>query len=369
MPLKLAKSGAAAKADSAPDRPAEIEAADLLAWYKRHARAFPWRVGPADRAVGIRAEPYRVWLSEIMLQQTTVKAVAPFFGRFLERWPTVRALAAADDAEVMAGWAGLGYYSRARNLIACARAVAARPGAGFPTTSAELSALPGIGAYTSAAVAALAFDEPVAVVDGNVERVVARLFAIDAPPPALKERVRAALRPLVPRDRPGEFAEALMDLGATICTPRRPACALCPWFQPCLARRQGRQAEFPVKAVKRPRPTRYGHAFVARRADGAILLRRRPPRGLLGGMSEVPGSEWREAASGPASPPLDADWTVLAVPVQHGFTHFELRLTVHRALVAAEAESPPGAYWCEPEELAGEALPTVMKKVLALAAD
>ena len=269
---------------------------DLLAWYDRHARRLPWRVGPKERAHGIRPDPYRVWLSEVMLQQTTVKAVAPYFQRFVARWPDVRDLAAAADDEVMAAWAGLGYYSRARNLIACARAVAALPGARFPNSAAELARLPGVGAYTSAAIAAIAFDEPVAVVDGNVERVIARLFAIDTPMPAAKALIRAKLQPLVPSKRAGEFAEALMDLGATICTPKKPACGLCPWSDPCVARqrRPSARASGESGEASRGRPATAPRSS-SRRADGAILLRRRPPRGLLGGMSEVPGSEWREA--------------------------------------------------------------------------
>jgi A/G-specific adenine glycosylase len=341
--------------------------ADLLAWYDRHARRLAWRVAPKERACGVRPDPYRVWLSEVMLQQTTVKAVAPYFLRFVARWPDVRDLAAAANFEVMAAWAGLGYYSRARNLIACARVVAELPGARFPNAVAELARLPGIGAYTSAAIAAIAFDEPVAVVDGNVERVVARLFAIDVPMPAAKELIREALQPLVPQERAGEFAEALMDLGATICTPKKPACALCPWSDPCLARQQGRQLEFPVKAAKRARPIRYGTAFVARRADGAILLRRRPPRGLLGGMSEVPGSEWLEAAAEATEPPLHARWQTISEPVQHGFTHFELRLSVKRAEVPVDVDAPNGCWWAPASTLADEALPNVMKKTIEAA--
>jgi A/G-specific adenine glycosylase len=302
-----------------------------------------------------------------MLQQTSVKAAAPYFRRFLERWPSLRELAAAPEDAVMAAWAGLGYYSRARNLIVCARAVAARPDAKFPASAAGLAKLPGIGAYTSAAIAALAFDEQVAVVDGNVERVVTRLFTIDVPPPAVKEAVREALQPLVPRHRPGEFAEALMDLGATICTPKKPACALCPWFAPCQARRQGRQAEFPVKGAARRRPIRFGAAFVARRSDGAILLRRRPPSGLLGGMSEVPGSEWTERAPSGTAPPIEAGWLRSAMPVSHSFTHFDLKLEVYRADAPESAAAPPGCRWAPAASLADEALPNLMKKVIEAA--
>jgi A/G-specific adenine glycosylase len=342
-------------------------AADLLAWYERHARLLPWRVGPAERAEGVRPDPYRIWLSEVMLQQTTVKAVIPYFHRFIRRWPTVRDLAAAPEAEIMAAWAGLGYYSRARNLVACARAMAARAGARFPETAAELARLPGIGAYTSAAIAALAFDEPVAVVDGNVERVAARLFAIGTPLPAAKEIVRERLQPLVPHARPGEFAEALMDLGATICAPRSPACGVCPLLGLCEAQRLGRQLDFPVKAPRRERPIRYGTAYVARRADGAILLRRRPPKGLLGGMSEVPGSEWAADPPDQDGPPFAADWRAVAQPVAHGFTHFELRLSILRADLGQEAAAPPGHWWAPAGSLPDQALPNVMKKAVEAA--
>ena len=367
MRATLAKpppTGKPARHSEWPDR---VAAEMLLAWYRRHARLLPWRVGPAERARGLRPDPYRVWLSEIMLQQTTVKAVQPYFLRFVGRWPNLQALAAAPEPEVMAAWAGLGYYSRARNLIACARAVAVRSGGRFPDSAAELALLPGIGAYTSAAIAAIAFDERVAVVDGNVERVVSRLRAIDEPPPVTKAAVRKALQLLVPPHRPGEFAEALMDLGATICTPKRPACTSCPWFDLCLARRQGRQMQLPIKAARRERPTRYGIAYVARRQDGAILLRRRPPKGLLGGMSEPPGSAWTTARPDAVEPPLAADWRAAATPVAHGFTHFELRLSVLKAEVDADVPAPDGHWWAAAATLSGEALPNVMKKAIEAA--
>jgi A/G-specific adenine glycosylase len=338
----------------------------LLAWYERHARILPWRVGPGERQRGVRPDPYLVLLSEIMLQQTTVRAVAPFFDRFRRRWPTLADLAVAPEADVMAAWAGLGYYSRARNLLAAARVVANRQGSGLPESAAELAKLPGIGAYTSAAVAAIAFGERIAVMDGNVERVMARLHGIGAPLPAAKPLLHAALDPLVPADRPGEFAEALMDLGATICTPRRPPCALCPWSDPCVARREGRQDELPAKVVKRERPKRHGRAFVARRADGAILLRRRPPRGLLGGMSEVPGSAWSEDGEEFVAAPIIADWRK-AGAIIHIFTHFELTLSVQRAEIAIDVPPPPGHWWSPPAALPQEALPNVMKKAIEAA--
>ena len=366
MSAKLAMRSRPASQKSAVDAIEESPAARLLNWYERHARVLPWRVGPRERRLGLRPDPYRVWLSEVMLQQTTVKAVAPYFTRFVQRWPEVRALAAADERDVMAAWAGLGYYSRARSLIACARTVAASDGARFPPSVAELKKLPGIGAYASAAIAALAFNEPVAVVDGNVERVISRLFAIDAPMPAGKAVVREKLQPLVPVDRPGEFAEALMDLGATICTPRKPACVLCPWSNACRARIDGRQLEFPVTAPKPARPSRYGVAYIARRADGAILLRRRPPRGLLGGMCEVPGSTWGESPGDEAAP-VRADWRDLAAPVRHVFTHFALTLSIRRADVGPGVPAPPGHWWAPAASLADEALPSVMKKAIEAA--
>ncbi len=338
----------------------------LLIWYGRHARSLPWRAGPKVRAKGVRPEPYRVWLSEVMLQQTTVKAVAPYFQAFLQKWPTIGALSAAPDEAVMAAWAGLGYYSRARNLIACARLVTQEHQGRFPDNARALAELPGIGAYTSAAIAALAFDEPIAVVDGNVERVMTRLFAIDEPMPGGKETVRARLQPLVPADRPGEFAEAMMDLGATLCTPKNPACALCPLNRDCAAVRLGTQQAFPVKAEKKPRPTRYGAAFVAQRADGAVLVRRRPPKGLLGGMVEVPGSTWSEQAP-EADPPFSAGWRQLPKNVEHVFTHFRLVATVHVADCPADAAAPTDCWWAPAADLPEIGLPSVMAKIVEAA--
>ena len=283
----------------------ETYAADLLGWYDRHARALPWRIGPADRAAGVRPDPYRVWLSEIMLQQTTVAAVKGYFDRFTTLWPDVGALAAAPDAAVMAEWAGLGYYARARNLLACAQAVAGQ--GGFPDTEDGLRALPGIGRYTAAAVAAIAFDRPAVVVDGNVERVIARVFAVQAPLPGAKAELTARAAELTPASRPGDYAQAMMDLGATICTPRRPACGICPVRRHCAGQAQGIAADLPRKVAKAAKPTRQGTVFIARRADGAVLLETRPPRGLLGGMPGFPGSDWAESpAPAPSPAPLPA---------------------------------------------------------------
>ncbi len=340
----------------------------LLAWYDRHHRELPWRIGPAARAQGELPDPYRVWLSEIMLQQTTVEAVKPYFARFAATWPTVAALAAAPAEDVMKAWAGLGYYSRARNLKKCAEAVVAEHGGAFPDTEAGLRALPGIGPYTAAAIAAIAFDRPAAVVDGNVERVVSRLAAIHTPLPDAKPQIRAAVEEMVPDERPGDFAQAMMDLGATVCTPRRPACIICPLSDDCAALRQGDPALLPVKAEKAEKPSRRGAAFVAVRPDGAVLLRRRPERGLLGGMSEVPTTGWTarsDGETGTAAAPFAAEWKP-AGEIDHVFTHFALRLAVFRADVA-HSKAPEDHWWSSADEIAGEALPTVMKKVIEAA--
>ncbi|SJZ71084.1 A/G-specific DNA-adenine glycosylase [Consotaella salsifontis] len=303
-----------------------------------------------------------------MLQQTTVAAVKPYFLHFLDRWPSVEQLADADPQEVMAAWAGLGYYARARNMLACARTVAAQHQGRFPEGVKALRCLPGIGEYTSAAIAAIAFDEPVAVVDGNVERVVSRLYAIETPLPAAKPRIRDLVQEMTPSERPGDFAQAMMDLGATICTPKRPACAICPLSAPCLARAEGRQEFFPVKAPKRAKPQRRGAAFVAmRQGDGAIWLRRRPESGMLGGMVEPPTTAWSvkaDGAIGAESAPFAAGWE-LAGTASHGFTHFDLTLDVWRAVAPADPQSD--GWWATPERLDEEGLPTVMKKVVAVA--
>jgi A/G-specific adenine glycosylase len=347
-----------------------MTAGALLAWYDRHARKLPWRVGPEERARGVRPDPYRVWLSEIMLQQTTVTAVKPYFDAFLARWPDVAALAAAPRDDVMKAWAGLGYYARARNLHACAQAVAQDHGGQFPETAAELVTLPGIGAYTAAAIAAIAFDEPVAVVDGNIERVIARRFAIDTPLPAAKAEIRAHQQPLTPEKRAGDYAQAMMDLGATVCTPKRPACSLCPLADECLAHARGAEERYPVKAEKAERPTRRGTAFVAVRDDGAVLLRRRADRGLLGGMAEVPGTDWEIGVNGSdetSAAPISAGWRRLPGKVVHVFTHFRLELNVYCANVGQMEKAPAGCWWAPAATLPNEALPSVMKKVIEAA--
>jgi A/G-specific adenine glycosylase len=330
----------------------------LLAWYDRERRELPWRAAPGEAS-----DPYRVWLSEIMLQQTTVATVAPYFERFLARWPTVHALAAADLDDVLHAWQGLGYYARARNMHACARRVSAERGGVFPDREENLRELPGIGAYTAAAIAAIAFDRKAMPVDGNIERVVARLYRIEAALPGAKPDIAEAAERLTPARRAGDFAQALMDLGAMVCKPRRPDCPACPLEGACLGRAAGIEETLPVKAPKRARPTRHGVVFWARRG-GDVLLRRRPEHGLLGGMMEFPSSEWRERAwaTAPASAaPFPATWRRLPGTVQHGFTHFRLELRI----VAAETNADNGidGIWWPLDRLADQALPTVMKKV------
>ena len=341
--------------------------AALLAWYDRHRRTLPWRAAPGETP-----DPYRVWLSEIMLQQTTVKAVAPYFARFAARWPDVRALAAAPLDDVLRLWAGLGYYARARNLHACAKAVVERHGGRFPPTEAELAALPGIGPYTAAAIAAIGFGAHAAPVDGNIERVVARLFAVAEELPAAKATIRRLAEALVPAQRAGDFAQALMDLGATICTPKKPACTLCPWMEACAGRRRGDPETFPRKAPKREGRLRRGAAFVVTRADGFVLVRSRPPKGLLGGMTEVPTSDWahdfdqrRALADAPRLARAKPQWRRVPGVVTHVFTHFPLQLVVYTATVGAKVCPPAGARWVALADLAGEALPNVMRKVVA----
>ena len=310
--------------------------ADLFAWYDRHRRILPWRARKGERI-----DPYKVWLSEIMLQQTTVKTVAPYYARFVARWPTVTALAEASLDDVLRAWAGLGYYARARNLHACARAVVEGRGGKFPANLDALRALPGIGDYTAAAVAAIAFDLPAVPVDGNVERVVARLFAVEEALPAAKPKIKRLATSLLPPHRSGDFAQALMDLGATICSPKRPACVLCPWSEACAAHALGIEQTFPRKAPKREGKLRRGAAFVVLRADGRVLLQKRPDKGLLASMTEVPGSAWTHDFDGDraleGAPRLRAKtkWRRLLGMVQHVFTHFPLELTVFMAQVPA----------------------------------
>jgi len=334
----------------------------LLAWYDRHRRVLPWRAAP-----GVRPDAYVVWLSEIMLQQTTVATVGPYFRDFTARWPTVHDLAAAEREDVLRAWAGLGYYARARNLHACARVVAEEHGGRFPDSEAGLRALPGIGAYTAAAIAAIAFDRPATVVDGNVERVVARLFALETPLPEVKPAIRAAAETLTPDARPGDFAQAMMDLGATICTPRQPKCLACPVAGACRARLAGNAADLPRRRAKTAKPVRRAVIFVIGDGNGAVLVRSRPDKGLLGGMTEFPSTPWQTADPPPLDAaarqaPLPARWRETPGLVRHVFTHFALELTVVLGRSHAAA-TPPGHRWVPVDRLGREALPTVMAKV------
>ncbi|HEY8275782.1 MAG TPA: A/G-specific adenine glycosylase [Methyloceanibacter sp.] len=356
-----------------PETTVPSVAGAILDWYDRNRRILPWRA-PS----GVKPDPYRVWLSEIMLQQTTVKAVTPRFADFLRCWPNVISLAEAELGQVLASWAGLGYYARARNLHACARIVAEQHGGEFPDSESELRKLPGIGDYTAAAIAAIAFDQRATPVDGNIERVVARLFAVTLVLPEAKSELRELAARLTPDKRAGDFAQGMMDLGATICTPRRPACALCPLRPCCAADESGLAEALPYRDEKKQRPTRRATAFVAIRDDGAVLLRERPLRGLLGGMLEVPSSPWIEGKPIPKSSenhaPLKAKWRELPGRVEHTFTHFHLELRVLRTDVGAKPSlsrkaMPERCLWLRPRDFHAAALPSVMKKVLAHASD
>lgn len=338
----------------------------LLDWYDAHARDLPWRTAPAARQLGVRPDPYRVWLSEIMLQQTTVAAVKDYFRKFTTRWPTVADLAAARDDEVMAAWAGLGYYARARNLLKCARVVAEEFGGRFPESREALLTLPGVGPYTASAIAAIAFDAPETVVDGNVERVMARLHDIHAPLPGSKKVLTERAADLTPQDRAGDYAQAVMDLGATICTPRNPACGICPLRDPCVARASGTAAELPKKSPKKPKPVRQGVAYVARRQDGAWLLETRPPEGLLGGMLGWPVTDWIEVEAPRDNPPIEAVWRDPGLEARHTFTHFHLRLAIRTAILPLEAEPLRGEFVAQ-DIFHPADLPTLMRKVFDLA--
>jgi A/G-specific adenine glycosylase len=334
--------------------------ARLLAWYDIHRRVLPWRA-PA----GKRADPYRVWLSEIMLQQTTVQAVGAYYRKFLTLWPDVKALAAASQDDVLAAWAGLGYYARARNLHAAAKVVAGEMGGKFPLTAEALRALPGVGGYTAGAISAIAYDEKQAAMDANAERVIARLYAVKTPMPKAKTELHALGSALVPT-RAGDFAQALMDLGSAICTPKRPACQNCPWSAECKARKLGIQEQLPVKAPKMARPMRRGAAFVVRDRTGAVLLVKRPDKGLLASMLEPPLGEWSEdfpsTAKALKQAPFEAVWKKRPGVVRHGFTHFELETEVYVADVAKRPKFK--GIWVPPEKLRTVALPTVMKKIV-----
>jgi len=332
----------------------------LLAWYDRHRRKLPWRASPGERA-----DPFRVWLSEIMLQQTTVKAVAPYYVRFLTRWPDIDALAAAPLDDVLKTWAGLGYYARARNLHACARAVVEHHGGQFPASEAALRALPGIGAYTAAAVAAIAFGRQTAPVDGNIARVLARLLAMEKPIAGARVELAAAARVLAPSRRAGDFAQALMDIGATLCRPQSRACNSCPLAQDCTAFQAGVPEVYPRRDEAKVRPRRQGAVFFARRSDGAFLARRRPPRGLLASTIELPGTPWTsknpdDGLAGAA--PVDARWRRLPGDVEQVFTHFALRLTVYAA--EFEGGAPADCFWVKPDAIGAAGFSSMMRKAV-----
>jgi A/G-specific adenine glycosylase len=336
--------------------------AALLAWYDRYQRDLPWRAAPGERA-----DPYKVWLSEIMLQQTTVAAVRPYFETFVARWPDVASLAQARSEEVMRQWAGLGYYSRARNLHACAKIVAVERAAKFPDTEAGLQRLPGIGPYTAGAIAAIAFGRRTVAVDGNTERVIARLLLIDAPQPWVKSEVKARAAGLVPAERSGDFAQAMMDLGATICSPKDPSCSVCPLQCFCAGYASGSPESLPRKAPRRQRPVRHGAAFFVRREDGAVLVRSRPPKGLLGGMAEIPGTRWDahfDRASAIKQAPLEASYHKLDQRVAHVFTHFALQLDIYVAEVSDKQQTPAGCRFVAECDLDKEAFPSVMRKII-----
>ncbi len=337
----------------------------LLDWYDVHAREMPWRVMPSDRKAGVRPDPYFVWLSEVMLQQTTVAAVRAYHLKFTQLWPTVGDLAAAKDADVMAAWAGLGYYARARNLLKCARAVVSDHGGSFPQRYDVLITLPGIGPYTAAAISAIAFDEPSTVLDGNVERVMSRLYNDDTPLPGAKPVFMTYAEKHTSHSRPGDYAQAVMDLGATLCTPKNPACGICPLRDPCEGRIAGTQLELPKKTPKKPKPTRHGIAYIARRTDGAWLLETRPEKGLLGGMLGWPTTDWSDDPT--PAPPIDADWTAINDPALHTFTHFHLVLSVQTVWLPKNAQPNRGHFVSE-DEFTPTSLPTVMRKAHAIAA-
>ncbi len=339
----------------------------LLEWYDIHARSMPWRVPPQDRQAGTKPDPYRIWLSEVMLQQTTVATVKDYFERFTTRWPTVSKLAAAEDAEVMAEWAGLGYYARARNLLKCARQVVDLHNGSFPQNHAELLKLPGIGPYTAAAISSIAFDLRHTVLDGNVERVMARMYDIHTPLPDAKPELMVMADAITPENRPGDYAQAVMDLGATICTPKSPACGICPWRDPCRSRALGTAPELPKKLPKKPKPVRHGSVFLGQRTDGAWLLETRPEKGLLGGMLGWPGSDWVDTTAPipEVTPPCRADWQLLPGEVRHTFTHFHLVLHVFHTAIPADTK-PARGHFVNKSDFRPSDLPTVMRKAYDL---
>ena len=360
MNIKASVSPKRQKVKAAAIVPPKPKARSLLAWYDKHRRILPWRALPHKTP-----DPYRVWVSEVMLQQTTVATVGPYFQKFMNRWPTVHDLAKASRDDVLRMWAGLGYYRRAHLMHDCAQAIVNEYGGVFPSTVDELLALPGFGPYTAAAVAAIAFDRRANVVDGNVERVMARIFAVKAPMPASKPQLRELAETLLPNQRSGDYAQALMDLGATICTPRSPKCGLCPWVKSCAANAQGIAEQLPARLRKAAKPVRHTTAFILINNKNEILLRRRPAKGLLGGMMEVPSSPWLTHEPGSKDPPqmhapAKAKWVVVPGQVRHIFSHFELRV----AVFVAHTKRKGVGYWVPLKAWEEEALPSVMRKIV-----
>lgn len=341
--------------------------ADLLNWYDANARQMPWRIMPADSLKGTYQHPYFTWLSEVMLQQTQVTTVREYFLKFITKWPTVHDLAAAETEDVMKAWAGLGYYSRARNLKKCADLIVAEYSGKFPSTVDDLKKLPGIGDYTASAISSIAFGKAVPVVDGNVERVISRIYRIETPIPAAKPQIRKITEKLLAPKRTGDFAQAMMDLGATICTPRKPDCTICPVSDICQAYAKSAMERYPIKLPKKAKPTRKGATFVIINSTGAIYLQKRKTSGLLGGMSEVPTTDWNsneDGALGTDAAPLisgkKSDWQACK-SIRHTFTHFHLELEVW---VAKSEKTIGNGWWSAPDQIADEALPTVFTKVI-----
>ena len=335
----------------------------LLAWYDIHRRKFPWRAEP-DKDPNV----YYVWISEIMLQQTRTTTAIPYFNRFITRWPTLKALACAPRDEVLHAWSGLGYYARARNLHACAQALVKLHGGSFPSSVKDLRSLPGIGPYTAAAISAIAFNQPAVVIDANVERIMARLFTIPKPTSQAKPQIKKLALKIFPAERPGDFAQGLMDLGAQVCTPKNPVCGDCPWSGGCTANKSGNPEWWPIRNPKPPKKTRFGIVFWVENPSGEILLRKRPDRGMLGGMTEIVSSEWLMQPI-PVNqitkhaPIPDLHWAPIGAKVRHTFSHFQLELRVYKAKSIIQ---PHGAFWCPPEKLDSQPLPTLMKKIVAL---
>ena len=339
----------------------------ILDWYDLNARILPWRISPEAKIGGIIPDPYHVWLSEIMLQQTTVTAVIPYFEKFTKEWPTIQKLAAANLDDILTGWAGLGYYARARNLYKCAVFITQNLGGKFPETYDDLLQLPGIGKYTAAAISSIVYDTPETVIDGNVERVLSRIYNINVPLPSSRPIITDLAEQLTPSHRPGDYAQALMDIGATICKPKSLKCDSCPVKINCISRSLGTAQNLPMRVSKKKKPTRRGYAFWAE-YDGKVWLRRRPEEGLLGGMMEVPSNEWAPSNSWnnipPPRVPIIANWDILPGVVSHTFTHFNLELKIIRIELEEMINLQEGE-WCAVKERDNYALPTVMKKIFS----